>query len=537
MKRFRSGFLIMFLMFSIFVSVTFAASIELVPYADKENGFSFSYPKDWEPEETEGFLFFAMGDDGLNVGVIKESAFGVNNISLSDFAAKEKEYLEKSLKDFEEVSLKEVEINGQKAMERIYKYKLKVRKFKSIEYYIQGKKSGFVIVFDGPMALFDKLKNIAEESIATFRLIGSEAISQENKSSEPPIVGRKIEPLEEWKTFVGKEFKVDYPDSWKVSKPYEDVVFEVTSKEGYRFQILSHNLGKRGTVKGYFQGTGRWLKKHLNGYEEIEVKQLDNGYERVYKFVQNGKVNKVKELYFVKKKDDGNVYGFTLVFMAPVDEFNNAENYFKKMEKTFSLNPSEIPTPTPVAKLPTPKPTGTPIQLPTPKKENNPSKPPLPPGKESVVNPSDFTLYKNADGLFEVMVPKGLSILEEDEDYVIYGDLSKGYVIAVGTGLFDNEEEKPIDKEYIKEKFKNVEEEMDVENAKTVEEAKDYKDGVWKLVETPKPPFPGMKDSTYYVILFARPKGNDAIGLVVIVPKAEYEKYKKTIDYMIDSLK
>ncbi len=542
MKRLWARFLVVFLVLGVLVSVSFAASLELVPYTDKENGFSLSYPGDWEEEETEGFLFFAIGDNGLNVGVIKESGFGVGNASLSDFAAQEKKYLEKSLKDFEEISLKEVEVNGQKAMQRIYRYKLKVRKFESIEYYIQGKKNGFVVVYDGPMALFDELKSIADQSISTFKLIGNEAISEENKPSEPPIVGRKIEPLEEWKTFAGKEFKVDYPDSWKLSKPYEDVVFEVTSKEGYRFQILNHNLGRRGTVKGYFQGTGRWLKKHLDGYEEIEVKQLDNGYERVYKFTQNGKVNKVKELYFVKKKDDGNVYGFTLVFMAPVDKFNDAESYFRKMEESFSLNPSENatptpeetqipvrPTPTPEIKLPTPKPTSTPVQLPT--------TPPTPSTNNTNVNSSDFTLYKNAKGLFELMVPKGLSVLEEDDEYIIYGDISKGYLIAAGVGLFDEEEEKPINKEYIKEKFKKVEEEMDIEDVKTVEDVKDYKDGVWKLVETPKPPFPGMKEGTYYVAFFAKPKGNDAVALVVIVPKAEYEKYKSAIYYMIDSLK
>ncbi len=550
---------------AVFAFTYLAASqeLDLVPYEDEENGFSFSYPADWEPEATEGFVFFAIGDDGLNVGIVKEEGDGIGKISLSDFAEKEKKYLQENLKGFEELSLTEVNIGGQKALLRVYKYKIKVRKFQSLEYYIQGKNDGFVIVFDGPAIFFEKLKNIAEKSIATFKFIGDEVPSSE-KVNEPKIVGRKIEAIVEWKTFMDKErgISVDYPVSWKVVAPYEDVIFEVDSPEGYQFQILNHNLGKMGTVKDYFRSTGRWLKKHLKDYNELEVKKIGNGYERVYEFSQNNIVSKVKELYFVKKNKEGNVWGFTLVFVAPKEKFDNANEYFEKIAKSFSLTPKPVesttpkseetltPTPTPKPTstpitLPTPKATNTPITLPTPKQENTPITLPTPVSEESptpkteVLTPSedDFVLYKNPKGQFQLMVPKVLTKLEEDDDYVIFGDISKGYIIAAGTDLVDVEEEENVDMNFVMERIKDAGEDLGIEEQIVVEGPKEYKGGAMMLISTPKAPFPGMKETAYYVFLYLKPMGNFALGALVMLPKDEYDMYKAYIDFIIDSLK
>ncbi len=529
------------LFFGMVACFALAEELKLVPFEDQENGFSISYPGEWEVQETEGFVFFAMGENGLNLGIIKREGDGIENTTLSEFAQKEKGDLEEELKDFNEIEEKDVMVNGQKAILRIYEYKIKVRKFKSLEYYIQGKKDGFVVVFDGPYPLFDELKNIAEKSIATFKLIGDEAITTQKPAEEPKIVGRKIEPLEEWKNFTNKEkgFSLSYPASWKVVTPYEDVIFEVDGPQGYQFQLLNHNLGKAGTVKAYFQSTGRWLKKHLKDYEEIEAKEIEGGYERAYRFTQNNKTNKVMEYYFVKRGNDGNVWGFTLVFIAPEDKFEEAKKYFQKIENSFTLNPEEtkvVPTPTPektialptptpkeTIALPTPKPTSTPMVLPTPKKE------------ESTVNINDFIHYKNPDGLFEVMIPKGLSLLDEGDESIVYGDLSKGYIVGAGTDIFDTEEVKP-DIDFIMKKLTESLEDLD-EDLTLVEGPKKYKDGAMILGETEEAPYPGMKDTTYYAFLFVKPREKDVVALAVILPKSDYEKYKPVIDFMIDSLK
>ncbi len=563
MKRIWIYVSIVALVIFAFAYLAVSQELNLVPYEDEENGFAFSYPADWEPEATEGFVFFAIGDNELNVGVVKEEGDGIGKISLSDFAEKEKGYLQQNLKGFEELSLTEVNIGGQKALLRIYKYKIKVRKFQSLEYYIQGKNDGFVVVFDGPASFFEKLKNIAEKSITTFKLIGDEVPSSE-KVNEPKIVGRKIEPIVEWKTFVDNErgISVDYPVSWKVVAPYEDVIFEIDSSEGYQFQILNHNLGKMGTVKGYFRSTGRWLKKHLKDYNELEVKKLDNGYERVYEFSQNGAMSKVRELYFTKKNKEGNIWGFTLVFVAPKDKFDDANEYFEKIAKSFSLNPKPVATPTPAPKetstpiptpkpektpitLPTPKATNTPITLPTPKQENTPITLPTPlsekspaPKKEALTpNKDDFVLYKNPKGQFQLMVPKVLTKLEEDDDYVIFGDISKGYIVAAGTDLMDVEEGQNIDIDFIMQKIKDVSEEMGLEEQKIVDGPKKYKNGVIMTVSTPKSPFPGMKDTAYYGVIYLVPKGTYALGGIVLLPKDDYNMYKLYIDFIIDSLK
>ncbi len=551
MKRFLLLLGFAFLFIGLVYYIGFADEA-FVPYENQENGFSFSYPAEWKVEPTEGFVFFAIGDDGLNVGVIRENGKGVDNISLSDFAREEKGYLENELKDFEELSLQDVTVNGQKAMLRIYQYKIKARKFKSLEYYIQGKKSGFVVVFDGPSVLFDKLKSIALKSIQTFKLIGDEAVPVSTVVKVPKVVGRNIKPIEEWKQFVNKDkgFKLSYPASWKTVTPYEDVVFEADSPEGYQFQVLNHNLGKTGTLKMYFRSTGRWLKKHLIDYNELSVKELDNGYERVYEFSQDNITAKVRELYFVKKDKKGTVWGFTLVFMAPKDKFDNAETYFGKIEKSFSLNIEEEeippkpektvtpPTPKPekTIPLPTPKPEKT-ISLPTPKPEGTQT-PIAPKVNKENVNPDDFILYKHPEGKFEVMIPKGLTLLEDDDEYVLYGDLSKGYIVGAGLGLLDTEEGKEVTIDYIMEALKKAPEEMDIEGTEIVEGPERYKDGAKMMIKIPKAPFPGMKDTVYYGVIFEKPKeGTDGLGVVIILPKDEYDAQKSKIDFIIDSLK
>ncbi len=529
--------LVLFLL-SIFTLTAVAEDVELIPYENQDIGFSFSYPADWEVEDTEGFVFFAIGDNGLNVGVIREEGDGVEGTTLSEFAQKEKGYLEKELKDFKEIEEKEVTVNGQKAILRIYEYKIKVRKFKSLEYYIQGKKDGFVVVFDGPYALFDELKKIAESSIATFKLIGDQVVSSSKSGGVSELVGRDIKPLEEWKVFVDSEkgFGVSYPGSWKVVRPYEDVVFEVDSPEGYRFQVLNHNLGKMGSVKSYFQSTGRWLKKHLADYEEIGVRELENGYERIYEFTQNGTREKVVEYYYVKKDDNGNIQGFTLVLMAPKDKFGEVEEYFDKMINSFTLNPSaqKTPTPQPTVASPTPTPEGTPV-LPTPKAEETPTTLPTPKA-EGGLSPDEFVHYKNPKGLFEVMIPKGLSVLDEEEDSIIYGDLSKGYIIGAGTDIFDIEEDEKLTIDDIMQKLKENLEEIS-EDMKVIEGPKKYKEGAMILGETEEAPYPGMKETQYYGLIYVKPRETGAIGLVVVLPKDEYEKYKPYIDFIIDSLK
>ncbi len=563
MKRMRVYFSMVILVVFVFAYLAIAEEMDLVPYEDKDNGFAFSYPADWEPEATEGFVFFAIGDDGLNVGIIKEKGNGVGNISLSDFAEKEKGYLEKNLKGFEEISLTSVNVGGQKALLRVYKYKIKVRKFQSLEYYVQGRKDGFVIVFDGPASFFEKLKNIAEMSIATFKFIGDEVPVSE-KVKEPKIVGRKIEPIVEWKTFVDDKrgISVDYPSSWKTVSPYEDVIFEVDSPEGYQFQILNHNLGSMGSVKGYFRSTGRWLKKHLKNYNELEVKEIEDGYERVYEFSQDGVLNKVRELYFVKKNKEGNIWGFTLVFMAPKDKFDTAEEYFEKIAKSFSLTPKPVesttpkseetltPTPTPKPTntpitLPTPKPTSTPITLPTPKPTSTPITLPTPVSEKSPtpktgglnLSKDDFILYKNPKGKFQLMVPKMFPKLEEDDDYVIFGDISKGYILGAGTDLVDVEGEENVDINFVMKKIKDAIEDLGIEDQTVVEGPKEYKGGAMMLISTPKAPFPGMKETPYYVFLYLKPMGNFALGALVMLPKDEYDMYKPSIDFIIDSLK
>jgi len=111
---------------------------------------------------------------------------------------------------------------------------------KSLEYYIQGKNSGFVVVFDGPNGLFDQLEEVAKKCIDTFKLIGDEALIIEEKRTDiSPIVGRDIQSMSEWENFIDqkKRFAISYPSNWKIVSPYEDVVFEINSSEGYQVQI------------------------------------------------------------------------------------------------------------------------------------------------------------------------------------------------------------------------------------------------------------------------------------------------------------
>ena len=280
------------------------------------------------------------------------------------------------------------------------------------------------------------------------------------------------------------------------------------------------------------------------------MKELDNGYERVYEFSQDNITAKVRELYFVKKDKKGTVWGFTLVFMAPKDKFDNAETYFGKIEKSFSLNIEEEeippkpektvtpPTPKPekTIPLPTPKPEKT-ISLPTPKPEGTQT-PIVPKVNKENVNPDDFILYKHPEGKFEVMIPKGLTLLEDDDEYVLYGDLSKGYIVGAGLGLLDTEEGKEVTIDYIMEALKKAPEEMDIEGTEIVEGPERYKDGAKMMIEIPKAPFPGMKDTVYYGVIFEKPKeGTDGLGVVIILPKDEYDAQKSKIDFIIDSLK
>ena len=532
MKRFyRINIIIVFFLL-VFFSISFAGGLKLTPYEDEENGFSIFYPKDWDVEKVEGFAFFAMGKNELNIGIIKRINFGREEVTLSKFAATELDDL-KTLDDFEEISVKEnIVINGYDAVLRIYTYKVKFRKFKSLEYYIQGKNSGFVVVFDGPNGLFDQLEEVAKKCIDTFKLIGDEALIIEEKRTDiSPIVGRDIQSMSEWENFIDqkKRFAISYPSNWKIVSPYEDVVFEVNSSEGYQVQILNHNLGKSASSRSYFQSTGRWLKKHLDKYEELEVREIPNGFERIYQFSdKNGIVKKVDELYFVKKGEDGITWGYTLVFVAPMDMYDDVAFYFEKIKESFTLDPERI----------TSKPEE-PLQKTPPTSSETPGALQLPEEKDNLegVNEDNFVLYRSPQGSFEIMIPKDFQPFEEDEEVVIYGDIDKGYIVGVGMNLFDIKGKEKIDIDLIKKKFDNIKEELGVEDSEIVEGPREYKDGYFALLEVPESPYPGMKEMPYYVVIFAKPKDDAVLALSMILPKSDYKTYKSKIDFMIDSLK
>ncbi len=225
--------------------------------------------------------------------------------------------------------------------------------------------------------------------------------------------------------------------------------------------------------------------------------------------------------------------------MAPKDKFDDAETYFGKIEKSFSLNIGEEalpPKPEKTVTPPLPKPKET-ISLPTPKPEN--TQPPVEPKVNNQnVNTDEFILYKHPGGKFQVMIPRGLTLLENDDEYVLYGDLSKGYIVGAGLGLLDTEPGREVTVDYIMEILKKAPDEMDIEGTEIVEGPERYKDGAKMVIKTPKAPFPGMKDMVYYGVIFEKPKkGTDGLGLVVILPESEYNAQKSKIDFIIDSLK
>ncbi len=158
-------------------------------------------------------------------------------------------------------------------------------------------------------------------------------------------------------------------------------------------------------------------------------------------------------------------------------------------------------------------------------------------------NPDNFIVYKSPKGLFEIAIPKGVPLLKEHKEGVLYGSPEVDMIIAAGVKLFGEGDDVKVDMEYLKKQVDQAAKDIvEKGNGKIVDRPKKYKNGLSLLAETSEPPFPSKQKTEgekkqYYFTMYVTIKNEKSLALIVYLPKDKYAGYKKTIDYMIDSLK
>ncbi len=164
-------------------------------------------------------------------------------------------------------------------------------------------------------------------------------------------------------------------------------------------------------------------------------------------------------------------------------------------------------------------------------------------GEKSTPDPKDFVTYKSPQGLFELMVPKGLPVMREHKYGIVYGSPDADMIIAGGVRLFDEKDEVKVDMAYIKEKVDETIKDIMKSNKgeKVVEGPKEYKNGIFMIMETENPPFPPKEEQKekkkYYLTMYVTVKNEKSLALIAYFPKDKYPDFKKDVEFMIDHLK
>ncbi len=165
-------------------------------------------------------------------------------------------------------------------------------------------------------------------------------------------------------------------------------------------------------------------------------------------------------------------------------------------------------------------------------------------GETPTPNPNNFIAYKSPQGLFEVKILKGMSLMREHKDGVVYGSQDQQMIVAAGVRLFSEKDDVKVDLPYIEKQLKDVIKDITGKGGKVLEGPKKYKKGILLLVETMDPPFPpkeepkeGEAKPKYYVNIYATTKNEKSLAIIVYLPEAKYEALKNDIEFMIDNLK
>ncbi len=165
-------------------------------------------------------------------------------------------------------------------------------------------------------------------------------------------------------------------------------------------------------------------------------------------------------------------------------------------------------------------------------------------GETPTPNPDNFITYKSPQGLFEVKILKGMSLIREHKDGVVYGSQDQQMIVAAGVRLFNEADDVKVDLPYIEKQLKDVIQNIIGKGGKVLEGPKKYKKGILLLVETIDPPFPpkeepkeGAVKPKYYVNIYATTKNEKSLAIITYLPEAKYKALKNDIEFMIDNLK
>ncbi|MCK4418199.1 trypsin-like peptidase domain-containing protein, partial [Candidatus Aerophobetes bacterium] len=153
--------------------------VEMLTWIDKTNQVSIQYPKGW-PKETpeEGLLLVTAPPDAefkAEIFVYKDEL--EKETTVKGYAELIADWLQENYTNYTELALEPAEIEGEKAMKRIYTWvepeRVIERSMKALEGYFVRGSTGFSIICQTDLATYKQLEPLFEQITLSFRLTGT----------------------------------------------------------------------------------------------------------------------------------------------------------------------------------------------------------------------------------------------------------------------------------------------------------------------------------------------------------------------------